>query len=73
MSDVSSLLGINLKKDHQQYVDTLELAITRVDNHIHTYERSEHKVTLNIKEFRSLRRMSFLNHYSTYERKHNTK
>jgi hypothetical protein len=47
-------------------MDTLELVITEADNHNHTYKQSEHKETLNIWEFGSLRRMSFLNHYSTY-------
>ena len=45
-------------------MDTSELVITEADNHNHTYEQSEHKETFNIKEFWSLRRVSFLNHYS---------
>jgi hypothetical protein len=54
-------------------MDTLESVITEADNHNHTHKQSEHKETMNIKEFWSLRRMSFLNHYTTYWRKHNTK
>ena len=47
-------------------MDTSELVITEADNHNHTYKQTEHKETLNIEEFLSLRRASFLNHYSTY-------
>jgi hypothetical protein len=32
-------------------MDILELVITEVDNHNHTHKQSEHKETLNIKEF----------------------